>query len=493
MSKQEVHNEKSEVDQETDGSLQERSKKIEDGFIGVQQNLKQVSMQEGGEEQDEEQGEEIDTSFALLDYRLVHNSLLDIRSCRTHIFMGTLGIIGAVAVAILSILGATAKPIKDPTPALSIVGTTNNPTEEQMSAFNPAGATNRPIKEPTSVSSSWETWLLWASLVPMGLLAVAIMSTIHKTQSLAKRLSYLEVLGEYLKKKKELRIPHWSGWKKAVHVLERCTEYYSDTGGHKDCTLANNIRKEKAKKQTESSSNEKDEVNTDKEAQTEVDENARWYKKFQQCFIRIWISILGKKKKAPLCSKFSKDKAIDYMNENRIHLLPNILHSFASLSTYIYIIALFIASGGLLSSLAAVIKECEGFEVSHYLVAVLIGLTVGMILTGVHLKMRKKKAWRKLNTFLTVSAVFSSGLTLVLFISIHIAHFTDNNIKHWPAVSGYVLGATIAWVVVYAAYRFYHKLETLRRGKYSFERQRLQWAVMFKYCPLMNENTNVSF
>lgn len=396
--------------------------------------------------EDGDQGEEIDVSFALADYQTVHNDLLNIRSSRAQMFMGTLGLVGTFVVAILSASGSTA------------------------SSANPY---------------SWEPWLLWASLVPIGLRVVAIMETVNKTQGIAKRSSYLEVLSEYLRKK-DFRIPHWSGWKKAVHAFERCTEYYSDTGGHKDCPLANNIRKEKDKEQTESST----ELDTGKEAQTGDDTETKW-KRFQQSCHLIWRGVLGEKKTAPACSAFAKVNTYSVTNMKSIPLLPNILYSTESLSMYVYIAVLFITSGGLLSILAAEIMGYPNFNLRHYLLPIFIGLTVGTILIGWNLRVRGRKGRRKLNTFNTVYAVFSSGLTLVLFISIH-ADFTGDNVKYWPAVAGYVLGATIAGVVVYSTFGFYRKLETLRRGKYSLERLRMQWSIMFKYCPLMDENTNVS-
>lgn len=398
-----------------------------------------------GENQDEGQGEGLDVGFALLDYRLVHNSLLDIRSCRTHIFMGTLGIIGAVAVAILSILGSV---------------------------------------ENSANSSSWRTWLLWASLVPIGLLAVAIMTTIHKTQNLAKRLSYLEVLSEYLRKK-DFKIPHWSGWKKANRVLERCTAHHSDACVNHKCKVAMTFL-EKHPKVDKPTPKENVKEGTDKETQKE-----KKYKILWQFCCRIWRDMFGEKKTTPVCARLAKTHSADGVKG--VRLLPNFLYSFASLSMYVYITILFIASVGLLSNLAVVIKDHEGFTMGQYLSAVFIGLIVGVILTSLHLWSRGKKLERRLNKCLNIIyIVVSSGLILVLSISILKANYAGADSNHLSAVVGYVLGATIAGVVVYSAYSFYRKLDKLRRGKDSIERMRMHWAIMFKHCPLMDEKTNVS-
>lgn len=126
--------------------------------------------------------------FMQLDYELVHREILDIKQCRTNIFMGTLGVLGAGAVAML--LGV----------------------REGMAAGEPAGA-----------AASWEAWLPLAALIPTVLLLCAILSTIHKARGINERAGYMEAIGEYIRFR---RIPlSYMGWIKAMHVQKRCRIY----------------------------------------------------------------------------------------------------------------------------------------------------------------------------------------------------------------------------------------------------------------------------
>ena len=60
-------------------------------------------------------------SFGQNDYNLVHNEIIDIKSCRTNIFTGTLGLIGAAAIAILTIWGSTESYSMDKVVAAGII------------------------------------------------------------------------------------------------------------------------------------------------------------------------------------------------------------------------------------------------------------------------------------------------------------------------------------------------------------------------------------
>ena len=116
-------------------------------------------------------------TFALKDYDVVHTEIMDIKSCRTNIFVGTLGFVGAVGIAILGIVGA-------------------------------------------SDAASWLEWLPWAALIPVGLLTSAILATVHKARGISVRAGYMEALSEYLAKGDVPKC--FCGWTKAKLVLDRC-------------------------------------------------------------------------------------------------------------------------------------------------------------------------------------------------------------------------------------------------------------------------------
>lgn len=118
--------------------------------------------------------------FARMDYEQVHREVMDIKSCRTNIFVGTIGVIGAIAVAILGILNVAS-------------------------------------------STRWQYWLLFASIVPALLLVSSMLSTIHKARGITKRVGYMEALGEYLSIGKIPRF--FGGWHKASRVKYRCQRY----------------------------------------------------------------------------------------------------------------------------------------------------------------------------------------------------------------------------------------------------------------------------
>lgn len=112
--------------------------------------------------------------FAQMDYDLVHRETIDIKTCRTNIFIVMLSVIGAIGVSLLGMHSRT----------------------------------------------DFGKWLLPASLVPLLLLTVAILSTIHKARGLNKRLGYLEALGLYIY---HGEIPNcWSGWLNAIRISEKC-------------------------------------------------------------------------------------------------------------------------------------------------------------------------------------------------------------------------------------------------------------------------------
>ena len=115
--------------------------------------------------------------FAYKDHDLVHREIMDIKSCRTNIFVGTLGVIGAIGVAIVGILG-------------------------------------------TADATTWDNWLPFAATIPTLLLTCSILSTIHKARGINERAGYMEALAEYLAWGK---VPEFfCGWARASRVGKRC-------------------------------------------------------------------------------------------------------------------------------------------------------------------------------------------------------------------------------------------------------------------------------
>jgi hypothetical protein len=124
--------------------------------------------------------------FGQIDYQTVHKEVIDIKSCRTNIFIGTLGLLSAAAMAVLTIWGSRE-------------------------------------------SYSWVKWLPAASLIPLFLLSSAILSTIHKARGINKREGYMEILGEYLL----LNVPpkHYGGWAKANRLNSVCEMFLPKKSG----------------------------------------------------------------------------------------------------------------------------------------------------------------------------------------------------------------------------------------------------------------------
>jgi hypothetical protein len=121
--------------------------------------------------------------FAKMDYDTVHREIIDIKSCRTNIFVGTLGIIGAISVAILGILGAK----EGGAPLLA--------------------------------------WLPWAAAIPVALLTSAILATIHKARAINERIGYMEALSKDLMKENGPKYKYFQGWSQANCVGRYCRIY----------------------------------------------------------------------------------------------------------------------------------------------------------------------------------------------------------------------------------------------------------------------------
>ena len=119
--------------------------------------------------------------FAKLDYDTVHREIMDIKSCRTNLFIGTIGVIGAAGIAILGIIGG-----RD---------------------------ANAPLL----------AWLPWAAAIPTLLLTSAILATIHKARGINERVGYLEALAEVLTGSSTPE--NFRGWPQANYVSRSCRIY----------------------------------------------------------------------------------------------------------------------------------------------------------------------------------------------------------------------------------------------------------------------------
>jgi len=139
-------------------------------------------------------------NFAKMDYDQVHRETIDIKSCRTNIFVAVLSVLGAIGVA--------------------IIGLKTNP--------------------------SFNRWLFLASLLPLLLLTAAILSTFHKARGLNRRLSYLEALSEYLSRGKTPQ--YWRSWPKAQRVSEKCLCGFKKDKDNKQFCSKQEQCKETAKK-----------------------------------------------------------------------------------------------------------------------------------------------------------------------------------------------------------------------------------------------------
>ena len=144
--------------------------------------------------------------YAKMDYDLVHREIIDIKSCRTNIFMGTLGAVGAVGVGILGVIGL-----------------------EQ--------------------NDSIHAWLPWASAIPIGLLTASIIATVHKARGISERAGYMRALSEWLAKGKVPKC--FCGWPTAKIVLEQCQLYLNMKSKMvENCPLKESVKqKEEEKKE----------------------------------------------------------------------------------------------------------------------------------------------------------------------------------------------------------------------------------------------------
>ncbi len=298
--------------------------------------------------------------FANEDYKLVHREIMDIKSCRTNIFMGTLGVLGAVGVAILGIRG-------------------------------------------TKLGTSWRTWLPLASLIPVGLLISAILATIHKARGINERAGYLEALAEYLAN--GVVPDYFCGWPKAKELFKRCKIYLqlgTNLRINKKCKLGQIANEKLAECKLYQTAKEKMEEENKKNVESEQtkskDLKAKKRGRFHSVFLHIKKSFFAyffsRKKYKPYCFREAKPKANVITNHLTTFTYP--LHSFTSLSTYVFGVCLIISIGTLLLTIMTTVENHIPIEFSRkvYFCIVMILAILTVILAFVS---TKSKYWFKKN------------------------------------------------------------------------------------------------
>jgi len=310
----------------------------------------------------------------------------------------------------------------------------------------------------TSKETSWHNWLHWAALIPIGLLTSAIFATIHKARKLNMRRSYMETLAEYLS---EGSVPKcFCGWAKAKFIVDRCRIYRARTEpvDHRlRCPL-----------------NPEDES----------------------------------------CATVAKRSAKQITRG--IGFMPDLLHSFTSVSTYVYGVAYLVAIGALLLAIMATIKEhIPNFSRTTYVTyvgvcgGVITAIFAIIIIVGRLLSARRRPEMKQegsggekgeesvaeerteetgIERFLTKGLLkylgyFACMVVTALFLILLYAQ-TKGELGLIVVVA-YCLGGGIAAIAVFGAYSFYDKVTSLRKGRYSAERWRHVWKECFKRCPLM--------
>jgi hypothetical protein len=83
---------------------------------------------------------------------------------------------------------------------------------------------------------------------------------------------------------------------------------------------------------------------------------------------------------------------------------------------------------------------------------------------------------------------------IVLMIPVFlIAFFFVNEYTRFSFIVVYGIGPIIAATGAFIAYSFYNKVNSLQRGRYSYERWRHIWRIRFSQCPLMADETPAVF
>lgn len=340
-------------------------------------------------------------NFAKMDYNLVQGEIIDIKGCRTNIFMGTLGVIGAVAAAIVAIVGS-------------------------------------------ETSTNWPTWLPLASMVPIALLTSALLSTAHKARGLNLRVSFLEVMGEYLSMG-EVPIGY-RGWHKTKQLLERCQIYLNTKNSkNKNCKYFDENEAEKSK--------------------------------------RI----------QPGCIKIAKETASE-INKG-LPTFPPFLHNFNSLSAYIFTIAYFIASMAVVIGFIPTMQKYMVFDSKQNYILISIIVSILSVFLGLLSFHRKKKEEQEisdnyirdkkniLELFIKYYGCLAAFLLPTFIITLLFSNKTEYSIAIFTISNG--IGALISIILFAIWYFSYDKILSLRRGRYSTERWKHIWRICLTECPLM--------
>jgi hypothetical protein len=407
----------------------------------------------------------------------VHKEVGDIKSCRANIFVGTLGLLGAVGVAILGILGAAG--------SASILG-----------------IGNWPIGKITK-SAAWQNWLPLAALIPVALLTSAISATIHKARKINMRRGYLEALGEYLTYGVMPR--NYCGWTKAKLVLERCERYlrsrYGCIDGKSqgvDCELrevpearAEAIGQEREDKREEGLGSEggKGEVGETGESESGHSAIERRHGWCRRLWSKVIATLVRRKRVRIPCLDKARDAALKVTRE--IDFWPPFLHSFTSLSTYVYGCAYVVSVVAFLWAMMSTIRRGMSRDFSEFKywgmvvagTAATLWVAVDLIRANAHPQNKSKFAdWRNRYLYFTVIII------PVLFLGL-VFSYTMGRGASLKAMAAYGFGGIVSAMAVVIGYRCCSKVHSLRRGKYSTERYRHVWKLCFEKCPLMGEET----
>jgi hypothetical protein len=391
--------------------------------------------------------------FAKMDYNTVHREIMDIKSCRTHIFVGTLGVIGALGVAVLGILGRTSR-------------------------------------------SGWELWLPFAAAIPTLLLTCAILSSIHKARALNERIGYLEILGEYLTGLTNIA-PKLCNWLKAQRTGRRC-EIYNNIKREIEEELRAEQKKQKNlneeknrwRNQSQNLKKKETELTKSKEKQKMLEVELKEY------------TTCGSDTRCTIVARNLSRRVV-----KKIKLKPYFLEGFTSLSTHIYsgaylisVVALLFATINTLSILYPTLSN------NLYWVLVLAGFIITTLLIILCFYTRKKAdianetkvesetAPRETRTEKIFKVYkFVAGMILPASLIALLLASRSKNLDWLRNISAYGLGAVIAAIATSLAYSFLRKVEDLRRGRYSLERWRHIWKIRFQRCPLMERITRFEF
>lgn len=362
------------------------------------------------------------------DYCLVHDEVLKIKSCRSSIFVGTLGVISTLGAAILTIIGSEFR-------------------------------------------SNLTIWLPLATLIPIALLTCALLSTVYKARNMNIRFSFLEVAGEIIAQK--ITSIKYLGWQKTRRILERCQIYIDiDIPEVEGCEAIKNCKYH----------------STDGNKCADGDECVE----MKSC-----ANYKKKKPKEPGCLKAARNKASTI--NHHLRFFTPMLHSFTSLSTYIYSIAYLISVFIFVYSTMPTMKTYYlNFDNNKYLLIAFLVSAISCFLSIMAFKNKrraqKERDYRDNITFfesLLKVCGWVTGFTVPLLFLLIIYLKSQDPDKTWHVYMAYLVGALITSFLIYVWYSCYDKIDSLRRGRYSLERWRHLCKIFFYDCPLMETETTI--